>query len=193
MPRLRDPETQQRILDAAATLFYERGIQAVGMAELASAAGCGKSVLYREFASKDDLVLAFLQRFAARREEDERRATTEATDAGEALVLLVRRVASLSERPAFRGCPFRNYVREFLEPDTEAFRYAERWLGERRALVQQLAHRTGVVEPEVVADQVWLLMEGLWSSAPYDDRRGLGEAAVSLVNRLVAAQACDGP
>lgn len=56
----------QNILDAATGLFVERGVSAVGMADVAKAAGCSRQTLYRYFDSRQDLHLAFAQREAVR-------------------------------------------------------------------------------------------------------------------------------
>lgn len=56
----------QRILDAAAGLFVEKGISRVGMAEIAKAAGCSRATLYRYFADRGQLHIAFVHREALR-------------------------------------------------------------------------------------------------------------------------------
>src|SRR5262249_8415897 len=53
---------RERILDTAYDLFSRRGIRAVGVDEIIETAGVAKATLYRHFPSKDDLVLAFLER-----------------------------------------------------------------------------------------------------------------------------------
>ncbi|AWK73922.1 TetR family transcriptional regulator [Rhodococcus oxybenzonivorans] len=56
----------ERILDVAAQLYVENGINAVGMAEVARAAGCSRATLYRYFDSRQALQLAFVHREARR-------------------------------------------------------------------------------------------------------------------------------
>lgn len=56
----------ERILDAAGDLFVERGVGAVGMGEIARAAGCSRATLYRHFADRDELHTAFIHREARR-------------------------------------------------------------------------------------------------------------------------------
>ncbi len=56
----------QKILDAAAELFVERGIGGVGMGEIAAAAGCSRATLYRYFADRGQLHMAFVHREAIR-------------------------------------------------------------------------------------------------------------------------------
>src|ERR1700759_5126938 len=53
---------RERILNAAYELFSRRGIRAVGTEEVIARAGVAKATLYRHFATKNDLVLAVLQR-----------------------------------------------------------------------------------------------------------------------------------
>ncbi len=54
--------TRQRLLDAAASVFARRGIEAASLDEVAEAAGYTKGAIYSNFASKTDLVLALLER-----------------------------------------------------------------------------------------------------------------------------------
>jgi AcrR family transcriptional regulator len=51
---------RRRILDAASTLFDERGIDRVTMAEITAASGIQPSTIYQYFSNKDDIVWAFL-------------------------------------------------------------------------------------------------------------------------------------
>ena len=53
---------RERILDAASRLFYQEGIQAVGIQRIIEEANTVKASLYAHFKSKDDLVAAYLQR-----------------------------------------------------------------------------------------------------------------------------------
>jgi AcrR family transcriptional regulator len=56
----------QKILDAAAELFVEKGVSGVGMGEIARAAGCSRATLYRYFADRGQLHIAFVHREAIR-------------------------------------------------------------------------------------------------------------------------------
>ena len=56
----------EKILDAAAGLFVERGVGSVGMGEIAAAAGCSRATLYRYFADRGQLHVAFVHREAVR-------------------------------------------------------------------------------------------------------------------------------
>lgn len=60
------PPARQLLLDAAARLFYSHGVGATGIDAITAAAGVAKKSLYNNFASKSDLVAAYLE---ARHEE----------------------------------------------------------------------------------------------------------------------------
>src|SRR5438132_1031013 len=55
-------EVRNKILATAADLFYKQGVRAVGVDLVVEKAGVAKTSLYRHFRTKDDLVVAFLQR-----------------------------------------------------------------------------------------------------------------------------------
>ena len=76
----------ERILDAAAELFAERGVSATGMADIAKAAGCSRATLYRYFDSRQAVRLAFVHREARRLGADVTGQIRELDDPGERLV-----------------------------------------------------------------------------------------------------------
>jgi AcrR family transcriptional regulator len=60
--RLPRSETRRRVLDAAARVFARRGLEGASIEEVAAAAGFSKGAVYSNFASKDDLVFALMER-----------------------------------------------------------------------------------------------------------------------------------
>lgn len=59
--RPRDPETDTRIIEAAADLMLRRGFDKMTVDDVASAAGVGKATVYRRWPSKDDLAVAAME------------------------------------------------------------------------------------------------------------------------------------
>lgn len=88
----------ERILDAAAALFAERGVNAVGMGEVAAAAGCSRATLYRYFADRHELHRAFVHREARRIGRP-----LPADDLTEAVLTAVREVRARPELLAWFG------------------------------------------------------------------------------------------
>ena len=68
-PRKSRPDIRDRkarlIMEAAAAVFAERGLQSARVADIAERAGIGKGTLYEYFRSKDELFLAVFEAFAA--------------------------------------------------------------------------------------------------------------------------------
>jgi AcrR family transcriptional regulator len=62
----RETVVVEHVLDRAAQLFAEQGVNAVSMAEVAQAAGCSRATLYRYFANRRELQQAFVDREARR-------------------------------------------------------------------------------------------------------------------------------
>ncbi|MGK5673076.1 TetR/AcrR family transcriptional regulator [Micromonospora sp. URMC 106] len=103
---------EARLLDAADTLFYERGIQAVGMDAIRSASGVSLKRTYQLFPSKEHLVEAVLRRrdLAIR---DALAAYTSARPTPTERVLAVfDYLHDWFGQPDYRGCAFINSFAE---------------------------------------------------------------------------------
>lgn len=107
----------RRILDTASTLFYERGIHAVGVDTIAEEAGVTKRTLYDRFGSKDVLVEQYLQG-RDRRWRALRAAALEAAgpDPVDRLRAVFDASAGWSDSDGGRGCGFTNAHAEFSDP-----------------------------------------------------------------------------
>lgn len=188
MPRPADATARDRILDAAGRLFYERGIQAVGIAEIVHEAGTGKNVLYRHFPGKEELVLAYLHRFAERLDA-ETDARIDGLAPGPALVALAEEVAERVGRRGYRGCPFRNYLREMRVTRDRPGRFALAQVHRLRSRIEAQVAGLGVDDPEAAAQRVWLVLEGVYAGAPYPERAAMAASAVAYVEELVESAA----
>jgi AcrR family transcriptional regulator len=183
MARTAEPGTRERILRTAGTLFYTRGVRAVGMAEVIDAAGCGKNLLYGHFPSKTDLVAAYLTDTRDRLERAlDRRLPT--GDPAATLTALIREVAVMSQG---RGCAFRNYLTEFPDQDDEPARIARAYVQSTRDRVAALVSRIGPPDPELTTERILLVLEGVYATAGRPDAATYADAAVRFVEDLVSA------
>ncbi|WP_062385900.1 TetR/AcrR family transcriptional regulator [Demequina iriomotensis] len=107
----RGPAVREAIVDAAAALFAEHGIRAVSADRILGEAGFSKVTFYRHFPSKDDVVVAYLQRELAYVRELVARASGAALTVDQIAVALTDEMC----RPHFRGCPFINAAAEYPE------------------------------------------------------------------------------
>lgn len=179
MPRPSDPTTRRRILDAATALFYARGVQAVGTADIVAAARCGKNALYRHFPTKDALVAAYLEDFAAFRDRHMDEAVAAADGPAEALVALTEELAQQAARPVFRGCAVRR-CHAMVGLDDVAVQAADRALASWRERIAGLVSDLG--RPPELADRIWLVHDGVYGAT---DPAAAGRTAVGLVKELV--------
>ena len=184
LPRPRPPGgrgARGRILEAARILFHDRGINVTGVAELAAGAQVSKRTLYQHFASKDELVRAYL----ADVEVDETRgpATVLARSDLAPRARLLEVFSALGEGPRpLRGDPFLAAAVELADPRHPAHRLAAaRWrrLAER---LGELAHEAGARDAERLGRRLALLYAGAASQTVVQDDSAPAEEA-----RMIAA------
>ncbi len=114
------PSARERLVEVASRLFYAEGIRAVGVDRVIAEAGVAKATLYAHFASKDELVAAYLARHSDQwaAAVTQRVATTRRAPAGSTPMALAAFdvLAERASSPGYRGCPFINAAAEFPEP-----------------------------------------------------------------------------
>jgi AcrR family transcriptional regulator len=177
-----------RILAAAGELFYREGIRAVGVEAIAEAAGTNKMTLYRHFASKDDLVAEYLRERARRADAAWDRLA--AACPGDALAQLRAWIAKMAERLARadeRGCALVNAAVELPEKSHPARRVIEEFKTAERARLTQVCRATGLSDPDVLAEELHLMLEGARVTAQSVGRDGLSERVMRMSEALIAA------
>ena len=179
---------RERILAAASELFYRHGIRAVGVDAVAEAAETNKMTLYRHFSSKDELVAEYLQRLAEKAKASWDR--LEADYPGEPSAQLrawlkdmAAHVASADER----GCALANAAVELPEKDHPARRVIEAFKTAQRERLVQLCAAAALAEPEMLADELFLLLEGARVTAQSMGRKGLDDRLVRMGEAMIRA------
>lgn len=171
-----DPDrTRATMLEAAGVVFYQRGLDGVGVAELCSSVGASKETLYRHFGSKDGLIEAVLQARSDRISRWMRKAVEAAGEDPVARLTAVFEVlGDWYEEPDFRGCAIVNAATQrHLEPArTIVARHLDRYLD----LFTGIATAAGIADPGKVGRQLLMLLEGATVLA---DHHGLGRAAAT--------------
>jgi len=159
------PDVRDRILGTASRLFYERGVRAVGVDLVVQEAAVAKTSLYRYFPTKDDLIVAFLERedveFWAQWDSV---AEQNSNPAGE-LDAHMRWIGERLARSNYRGCPQINVAAEFAEQDHPARLVSQRHMQALRSRLQDIAKRLGVAQPRQLAAQLAVLVNGAFVSS----------------------------
>lgn len=156
----------ERVLNAAAELFYTRGIQAVGMAELRNTADIPLKRLYRCFASKQDIVRAYLQR----RDQQWRRELSDyiARQAGtseQRLLAVFDWLHNWFNDPGFHGCAFVNATGELGATDPAITRITANHKAALHAYLTELTRDLRPPDPNGLAGQLCLLIDGAITTA----------------------------
>jgi AcrR family transcriptional regulator len=155
-------EARERILDTAYTLFSRRGIRAVGIDEVISRAGVAKATLYKHFPSKDDLVLAFLERREQlwTREWVEAEARRRGATPEGRLLAIFDLFDEWFRREDFEACSFINVLLEMNDRDHPLGRASAIHLENCRSIVRALGEEAGLRDPPGFAHSWSILMKG---------------------------------
>ncbi len=156
---------RERILTAATELFYRHGIRAVGVEAIAEAAETNKMTLYRHFPSKDALVVEYLRKLFCEKELLWQQLEAEHPgDPHAQLVAWLQMVAANVADPKSRGCAIANAAVELPEQDHPARKVIEECKRKSREGLVELCRKANIAEPELLADQLFMLLEGAFVS-----------------------------
>ena len=171
-------DMKERILQTADRLFYLQGIRAIGVDTIAAEIGISKRTLYNHFPSKDALILAYLERRLV-----QPRASDESP-----LEQILGTFDSLERRFAakdFRGCPFVNAVAELGPKDKAVKKIATAFKESRRLWFRDLLIELGVTDPEALATQLTLLVDGAIAQDLVRDDPAMARAAKVAATALL--------
>jgi AcrR family transcriptional regulator len=183
-------QTREHVLQVAHGLFYWHGIRAVGVDRIAAEAGIAPTTLYRLFASKDDLVAAYVERADGEYREWFTAATRdEGRGPRERILALFDELAVQTRPDRCRGCPFLMALTEFPDPTIAAHRHAvetKAWVRSRFGeLTDELARTIPVADPVALADQLALIMEGVYASVQALGSEGPARQASAIAEAIL--------
>ena len=179
------PDARERIVATAYELFSRRGIRDVGIDEVIERARVAKATLYRHFPSKDDLVMAFLERREERwtlawveAEAKRRGATPE-----DQLLAIFELFDEWFHRADFEACSFINVLLE-MGPEHRVGQASVRHLASIRSIVSRLAEEAGLRDPASFAHSCHILMKGSIVAATEGDAEA-AQRARSMARLLI--------
>jgi AcrR family transcriptional regulator len=188
-------DARERILNTAYRLFCSRGVRAVGIDSIIEESGVAKMSIYRHFRSKDDLVLAVLDRREALWTQEWLQAEVcqRADTAAERLLAIFDVFDEWFRRRDFEGCFFINTLLEFDDRKHPLHQASRRHLANIRVFLTGLAEEAGIDNAAQFAHQWHILMKGAIVSAAEGDRESARRAretgALLLEQRLAGAPA----
>jgi AcrR family transcriptional regulator len=180
-PRL---SARERLLAAASELFYENGINTVGIDRVIERAGVAKASLYDCFGSKEELVRAYLEERSRVRQARIEERLSKYDNAEEKILSIFDLLAELASQPDYRGCAF---VRASADANSSA--KVRSVCNESRAFIlgkfTDLCRAAGAGDPELLAKRLVLLYDGAAISAHMDGNRNAVATARALAAQML--------
>lgn len=172
------------VIEVADRLFYERGIQAVGMAELRREVGLPLKKLYTLFPSKQAILFAVLDRRHSTWTEQLQHRIDAAPQPREKLLAVYDYLSDWFTEDSFRGCAF---INAFGELGSQSPDVAERTRAHKESFQQVLGELVAAAEGSpALAPQLALLAEGAQTTAAIsrsaEPARQAREAAEILID-----------
>ncbi|MFV0285452.1 MAG: TetR/AcrR family transcriptional regulator [Demequina sp.] len=173
---------RDRLLATASALFYEEGIHAIGIDRIVSEAGVPRATLYRHFAGKEGLVLAYL------RGEDAAirglAAAAAAAPAHEQLGLAIQAIAAdIAERHT-RGCPCINAAAEYPDPTSDVRVLIDSHRTWFRGTLAAAAAAAGVEDADGAAAQLVMLRDAALVGGYLDGADGVARTFTSAARAV---------
>jgi AcrR family transcriptional regulator len=162
---------RERLSRAAYELFSHEGVRAVGVDAVIARAGTAKMTLYRNFPSKDDLIIDFLRRREQLWTRDwlEAESTRRGQNPREQLLAIFDAFAEWFARPDFEGCSFLTTMIEVNDRDHPVHQAAVGHLENIRGYIGKLATEAGISDIDSFARQWHILMKGAIMAAHEGD------------------------
>jgi AcrR family transcriptional regulator len=177
---------RQQLIDTALPLFYEKGINSVGINEILSVSGIAKKTLYNHFTSKEELVLAALEQ---RNDNFIAWLTISLKEAKTDIEVVNKLFNGLSawfsntaiELGKFRGCFFINTSAEFSDPNSKISQYCRAHKQQVRQLIGQHLSTSNTE----LLDTICILKEGAISMAYVSHDLSMPPKCIKIIEKFV--------
>ena len=188
------PRSSRRddIIKTALPLFCEYGFHATGVDRIMAAGKFSKKTLYTYFRSKEELIVAVLQYYDGLfRNNFMREVEGRAKTPLDKVAAVFDTAKEWFSGNGFFGCMFINAVAEYSEADSAIRAVAYNFKRQMRAFIRGICTELGVRDPDDLADELALLLEGAIVTAQVGRFPNAGETAKHAGLRLVHARLAD--
>lgn len=181
-------EARTRLLNTATRIFYAEGIHSVGIDRIVAEAKVTRATLYRHFASKEDLVLAYLDqadRAMRGQVEAARASSTSPTDQVRAVA---KAITDGIQSTGFRGCAFLNAAAEYSDPAHpihQAVLAHRQWFLDT---VTELLARTGEATADAAGRHFVMLRDGAMAAGCLFDPKLISDTFLHGVEGIIKAR-----
>ena len=172
--RLDPAATRERILAVAEDVFYRRGIHAVGVADIAEAAGASKASIYKNFTSKEGLVEATLRYRSDRVRDWLEQGCGDLVAGRDRILRIFDLLTGWYAEDDFRGCALVSAAAEDRVRDGAPRSLARAHLQVYRSMFLESLRAMGVDDPRGLAGRLVVLLEGATVVSAIDGDPGVG-------------------
>lgn len=153
---------REKLIHAGHEIFYREGFLAVGLDRVLNAVGCSKQTFYNHFECKDDLIVAVIEEHHRwwSCELRERIQKAAGPDARGQILAMFDVMQEIMRDPEYHGCMFLNAAVEFPQPHHPAHQSARQAKADSLALLEDLAQRAGAGDPQSLAQEIDMIIEG---------------------------------
>jgi AcrR family transcriptional regulator len=187
-------DKKEQLIEVATALFNRHGYHATGVDRIMEETGISKATLYRHFKTKDELIVAVLERLDQKAREEMRSFVESASsDPRSRLLATFDQLEIWLQDKAFNGCPFMAAASEFGEKPNLVLQQVEMHKRLYLAYFEELARAAGLDDPRTRARQIVMLHEGAVAFAQVlgarHAARAAREAAAIVIDRAMQAEA----
>ncbi len=180
-PRL---SARERLLAAAGELFYENGINTVGIDRVIEHAGVAKASLYDCFGSKEELIRSYLEERSRVRQARIEERLSKYDNPQEKILSIFDLLGELASQPDYRGCAFVRASADANSSD-KVRSVCEQSRGYILGKFTDLCREAGARDPQLLAKQLVLLYDGASISAHLDGNRNAVATARALAAQML--------
>jgi len=178
---------REQLIETACRLFAKNGYHATGIDTILAEAGVAKKTLYTHFRTKDELILAALRKHDSEFRNNFMKSVEELVDTPEERLLAIFDVAKdwFSDNK-FYGCMFINAVGEYSEQNSAIREVCKEFKRLMRGYIKTLAEQAKLKDPEIIASELALLLEGSIVTAQVsEDNEKVADTAKRIAKILI--------
>ncbi len=180
------PSKREKIVATAVELFAKQGFHATGIDTIVEGSGVAKRTLYAYFRSKDELILAVLRHYDGLFRNGFMRQVEAGSHSARGRLLTIFDVAEeWFGRSNFYGCIFIKAAGEYSEQDTPIRQSCKESKGLMRGYVRTLCEKAGAPEPDKLAEEIAILLEGAIVTAQVSQKPGAARIAKRAAKALI--------
>jgi len=183
---MKKSQRREHLIDTAIGLFCEHGYHGTGIDRILNDAGVSKKTLYTHFRSKEELIMAALRKYDGLFRNDFMRQVDRVGKTPREKLLAVFDVAeNWFAQKKFFGCMFINAIGEYSQDNSPIRDISKQFKRSMREYIKELCVQAGTAEPDALADQLALLLEGAIVTAQVSQKLDAAGTAREVARRLV--------